>query len=57
MKRLSFLGASCCAVLSACAPLGPPAPVTNLGAKAAQLRTAFNAHADRVRLILLVSPS
>jgi hypothetical protein len=57
MKRRLFLEAGCCAALSGCTPTGAPAPITNLDARATQLRTAFNADAARVRLVLLVSPT
>jgi hypothetical protein len=57
MRRKLFLQAGCCAALSACAPNGPPAPITNLDARATQLRNAFNADTARVRLVLLVSPT
>jgi 2-methylisocitrate lyase-like PEP mutase family enzyme len=52
-----FVAAGCCAAVSACAPSGPPAPITTLGPRANQLRKAFNAGAGRVRLVLLVSPT
>jgi hypothetical protein len=57
MKRTTFVTAGCCTALSACAPSGSPATITSLDANATQLRTAFNAQADRVRLVLLVSPT
>ncbi|MBV8149101.1 MAG: hypothetical protein JO092_08425 [Candidatus Eremiobacteraeota bacterium] len=57
MKRSTFVAAGCCTALSACAPSGPPAPITDLDERATQLRAAFNANANRVRLVLLVSPT
>jgi hypothetical protein len=52
-----LLSGGCAAVLSACMPSGAPAPITDLDAHATQLRAAFNAQRDRVRLVLLVSPT
>jgi hypothetical protein len=57
MKRAAFVAFGCCAALSACTPGGPSASITNLDGHATELRTAFNAQADRVRLVLLVSPT
>ena len=57
MKRSMFVAGSCSAALSACAPVGKPSPITDLNARATQLRTAFNADAGNVWLILLVSPT
>jgi hypothetical protein len=57
MKRKLFVAAGCCAALGACAPSGPAASITNLDPHAKQLRDAFNARADLVRLVLLVSPT
>jgi hypothetical protein len=56
VNRSAFLATGCCAALAGCGG-GPPAHVTNLDAKASQLRTAFNDHAGNVRLVLLVSPN
>ncbi len=57
MNRVVFFTAAACAGRSACAPSGPPAPVDDLQGDLSTLRTAFNVHPDRVRLVLLVSPT
>lgn|GEM_PF-3536796 len=57
MNRRAFVAACCTSALGACAPLGRPARVADLDARATQFRAAFNAHADHVRLVLLVSPT
>ncbi len=57
MKRAVFLGGTFSAVMSACAPLGPPASIIDLNENLAALRSAFNASSDRTRLILLLSPT
>jgi hypothetical protein len=57
MRRTAFVMGCCCSALAACAHSTPGVDVATLGRDVGRLRDAFNANADRVRLVLLVSPS
>jgi hypothetical protein len=57
MIRLIVLVVMLVLVSSACGISGPSRPHADLGPDAAALRDAFNAAADRVRVVALVSPT
>ena len=57
MKRASFVSATLCAAMTACTRVGPPVTASDLNGNLAVLQSAFNENSDRVRLILLLSPT
>ena len=59
MRECAYTAAEIAALaaLLGCQPRGPERPHISLGPRAEELRAAFNADSEKVRVVMLVAPT